>query len=139
DPVTLLGKEVNVGDKARDFSVLSNDMEKVTLENYAGKVKLISVVPSVDTGVCAKQTKRFNDEIAKLDNVQAITISMYLPFAQARWANEHGIKTLDLLSDHLHADFGMKYGVLIQQLRLLARSVFVVDSENKVTYMEVVE
>jgi len=99
---------------------------------------LISVVPSLDTGVCAKQTKRFNEEADKLDNVQLLTISMDLPFAQTRWCSTEGVKNIEIVSDHREADFGKKYGVLIEELRLLARSIFVVDSNNKVTYTEYV-
>lgn len=138
NPVTLLGSELKVGDEAPDFSVLSNDLQEKSLHDYKGKIKLISVVPSVDTGVCAKQTKRFNEEADKLDNVHVLTISMDLPFAQSRWCSAEGVKNIDLLSDHRDADFGEKYGVLIQELRLLARSIFVVDSNEKVTYVEYV-
>ncbi|CDO01612.1 peroxidase [Oceanobacillus picturae] len=138
DPVTLVGKEVKVGDKAPDFKVLSNDLNSVSLGDYDGKVKLISVVPSIDTGVCAEQTKRFNDEADKIGNVKVLTVSMDLPFAQKRWVNKHEINSLDTLSDHRDANFGQNYGVLIEELRLLARSIFVVDSNNNITYVEYV-
>lgn len=138
DPVTLVGKEVKVGDKAPDFNVLSNDLNSVSLGDYDGKVKLISVVPSIDTGVCAEQTKRFNDEADKIGNVKVLTVSMDLPFAQKRWVNKHEINSLDTLSDHRDANFGQNYGVLIEELRLLARSIFVVDSNNNITYVEYV-
>ncbi|MFD1362264.1 thiol peroxidase [Lentibacillus salinarum] len=138
DPVTLMGDEVSVGDKAPNFTVLSNDLQEVSLDDYKGKVKLIAAVPSVDTGVCAEETRRFNEEADKLDNVQVLTISMDLPFAQQRWCAANGIKHLDTLSDHRDADFGEKYGALIKELRLLARSVFVVDSNDNVTYVEYV-
>lgn len=138
EPVTLVGSEIKVGGQAPNFTVLSNDLKEVTLDDYAGKVKLISVVPSVDTGVCSEQTRRFNEEADKLDNVQVLTISMDLPFAQARWCAANGIKNLDTLSDHRLADFGEKYGALIKELRLLSRSIFVVDSNNTVTYVEYV-
>src|SRR5690625_366040 len=139
EEVTLLGDEIKVGDKAPNFNVLSNDLKEIGLEDYEGKVKLISVVPSVDTGVCSKQTKRFNDEAEKLDNVKVLTISMDLPFAQARWRQENDVRNLDLFSDHRDADFGEKYGVLIKELRLLARAIFIVDTNNKVTYVEYVD
>ncbi|SFB25113.1 thiol peroxidase (atypical 2-Cys peroxiredoxin) [Lentibacillus halodurans] len=138
DPVTLVGNEVSVGDKAPNFTVLSNDLQEVTLEDYKGKVKLIAAVPSVDTGVCAEETRRFNEEADKLDNVQVLTISMDLPFAQKRWCAANGIKNLDTLSDHRGADFGEKYGALIKELRLLARSVFVIDSNDRIAYVEYV-
>ena len=139
EAVTLLGDEVKVGDQAPDFTVLSNDLKEVSLKDYEGKVKLISVVPSVDTGVCSKQTKRFKDEAEKLDNVNVLTMSMDLPFAQARWREVNGVKNLDMFSDHRNADFGEKYGVLIKELRLLARAIFIVNSDNKVTYVEYVD
>ncbi|SEA48388.1 thiol peroxidase, atypical 2-Cys peroxiredoxin [Thalassobacillus cyri] len=138
NPVTLVGEEVKVGDKAPDFKVLANDLSEVTLNDYKDSVKLISVVPSLDTGVCAEQTRRFNEEATKLGNVKVLTISMDLPFAQKRWCGAEGIENVDTLSDHRDASFGKAYGVLIEELRLLARSVFVVDSENKVTYVEYV-
>lgn len=139
DPVTLLGTEIKVGDSAPNFTVLSNDMQEVSLDNYQGKVKLIASVPSVDTGVCSAETKRFNEEADKIPGVQVLTISMDLPFAQTRWCAANGIKNLDTLSDHRDADFGEKYGVLIKELRLLARAIFVVDSNNTVTYVEYVD
>ncbi len=138
DPVTLLGTEIKVGDEAPDFTVLATDLSERTLADYKGKIKLISVVPSIDTGVCSQQTKRFNDEADKLDNVQILTISMDLPFAQTRWCSSEGVKNIETLSDHRDADFGEKYGVLIKELRLLARSIFVVDENDKVVYAEYV-
>lgn len=139
EPVTILGNEVKVGDKAPDFTVLSNDLKEVTLEDYKEKVKLISVVPSLDTGVCSEQTRRFNEEADKLNNVHVLTISMDLPFAQKRWCAAEGIEKVATLSDHRDADFGEKYGVLIKELRLLTRAIFVVNSDNQVTYVEYVD
>src|SRR5690625_3127188 len=138
NPVSLLGTEVKVGEEAPNFKVLSNDLNETTLNDYKGKVKLISVVPSLDTGVCSKQTKRFNEEANKLENVQVLTISMDLPFAQGRWCGMEDVHDIEVLSDHREADFGKKYGVLIKELRLLTRSIFVVDSNDKVTYVEYV-
>lgn len=138
NPVTLLGEEQKVGDKAPDFSVLANDLSEKTLADYTGKVKLISVVPSLDTGVCSEQTRRFNEEAAGLDNVVVLTISMDLPFAQARWCGANGIDNVETLSDHREALFGNNYGVLIKELRLLSRSIFVLDENNKITYAEYV-
>lgn len=137
-PVTLVGDVVKVGDQAPDFTVLSNALEEISLANYSGKTKLISVVPSLDTGVCSKQTKRFNDEVSELDDVQVITVSMDLPFAQARWCSAEGVNNIDVLSDHRDANFGKNYGVLIKELRLLTRSIFVVDDQDEVTYVEYV-
>jgi thiol peroxidase len=138
DPVTLAGNQLKTGDKAPDFTVLSNDLKEVKLSDYSGKVKLIAAVPSIDTGVCSEETKRFNQEADKLDNVHVLTVSMDLPFAQQRWCAANGVKNLDTLSDHRDADFGEKYGVLMKELRLLARAVFVVDSNDHVTYVEYV-
>lgn len=138
DPVTLLGTEVKVGEQAPNFTVLSNDLTEVSLDDYAGKVKLISVVPSVDTGLCSEQTKRFNEEADKIGNTDVLTISMDLPFAQTRWRAANDIENISLLSDHRDADFGQKYGVLIKELRLLSRSIFVVDSNNVLQHVEYV-
>lgn len=137
-PVTLVGTEVKVGDQALDFTVLANDLSPVTLASSAGQVRLISVVPSVDTGVCDAQTRRFNEEAAKLDNAVVLTVSMDLPFAQKRWCAAAGIDQVQTVSDHRDASFGTAYGVLIKELRLLARAVFVVDRNDKVTYVEYV-
>lgn len=138
NPVTLLGNEIKVGDQAPDFKVLGNDLSEVTLQDSKGQVRLISVVPSVDTGVCDAQTRRFNEEAAKLDNVKVFTVSVDLPFAQKRWCGANGIDNVQTLSDHRNLSFGEAYGVAIQELRLLARAVFVVDSNDKVTYVEYV-
>ncbi|MCF6408772.1 thiol peroxidase [Pseudalkalibacillus salsuginis] len=138
NPVTLLGNEVKVGDTAPDFKVLANDMSPVTLQDTKGSVRLISVVPSVDTGVCDQQTRRFNEEASKLDNVKVLTVSVDLPMAQKRWCAAAGVENLHTLSDHRDLSFGKAYGVAIEELRLLTRAVFVVDSNDKVTYVEYV-
>jgi thiol peroxidase len=112
-------------------------MNQVSLHDYDGKVKLISVVPSLDTGVCDAQTRRFNVEAAKLgDKVTVLTVSMDLPFAQARWCGAAGVDQVVTLSDYKEASFGEAYGVLIKELRLLMRSIFVVDADNNVQYVE---
>lgn len=138
NPVTLLGTEVKVGDKAPNFTVLANDLSPVTLESTKGSVRLISVVPSIDTGVCDAQTRRFNEAASALDNVKVLTISVDLPFAQKRWCGANGIENVQTLSDHRDLSFGEAYGVAIKELRLLARAVFVVDSNDTVTYVEYV-
>jgi|SRR4051812_16602931 thiol peroxidase len=138
NPVTLLGNEVKVGDKAPNFTVLANDLSPVTLEDSKGSVRLISVVPSLDTGVCDAQTRRFNEEAAKFDNVQILTISVDLPFAQSRWCGAAGVDKVQTLSDHRDLSFGEAYGIAMQENRLLARAVFVVDSNDIVTYAEYV-
>lgn len=138
NPVTLLGSEVKVGEKAPSFTVLANDLSEVTLEDSKGQVRLISVVPSLDTGVCDAQTRRFNEEASGLGNVKVLTISVDLPFAQKRWCGANGIENVQTLSDHRDLSFGEAFGVAIQELRLLARAVFVVDSNGTVTYAEYV-
>lgn len=138
NPVTLLGNEVKVGDKAPDFKVLANDLSEVTLADSKGQVRLISVVPSIDTGVCDAQTRRFNEEAAKLGNVKILTVSVDLPFAQKRWCAAAGIENVQTVSDHRDLSFGEAYGVAIKELRLLARAVFVLDSNDNVTYVEYV-
>ncbi|MFB7301970.1 thiol peroxidase [Heyndrickxia sporothermodurans] len=138
NPVTILGNEVKVGDTAPNFTVLANDLSEVTLNDTKGKVRLISVVPSIDTGVCDAQTRRFNEEASKLNNVEVLTISCDLPFAQGRWCAASGLENVKTLSDHRDLSFGEAYGVIMKELRLLARSVFVVDSNDKVVYVEYV-
>lgn len=138
NPVTLVGSEVKKGDQAPNFTVLANDLSEVTLKDYKDNVKLISVVPSLDTGVCDAQTRRFNEEASELNNVKVLTVSMDLPFAQKRWCGANGIENVDTLSDHRNASFGEAYGVLIQELRLLTRAVFVVNSNNEVVHAEYV-
>lgn len=138
NPVTLLGSEVKVGDKAPDFTVLAAGLVPYSLADGTGKVRLISVVPSIDTGVCDAQTRRFNEEAAKLDNVEVLTVSVDLPFAQARWCGAAGIENVKMLSDHRDLSFGEAFGVAIKELRLLARAIFVLDAENNVTYVEYV-
>ncbi|HHY21185.1 MAG TPA: thiol peroxidase [Bacilli bacterium] len=138
NPVTLLGAEVKVGDLAPNFQVLANNLTPVTLENSKGHVRLISVVPSIDTGVCDQQTRRFNEEAANLEGVKVLTISVDLPFAQSRWCGAAGIENVEMLSDHRDLSFGQAYGVAIESLRLLTRAIFVIDSNDKVTYVEYV-
>ncbi|MBM7692894.1 thiol peroxidase [Peribacillus deserti] len=138
NPVTLLGNEVKVGDKAPNFTVLANDLSEVSLEDSKGSVRLISVVPSIDTGVCDAQTRRFNEEASNLGNVKILTISVDLPFAQKRWCGANGIENVQTLSDHRDLSFGEAFGVAIQELRLLARAVFVVNSSDEVIYAEYV-
>lgn len=138
NPVTLLGNEVKVGDQAPDFKVLNNSLQEVTLADSAGTVRLISVVPSIDTGVCDQQTRRFNEEAAKLDGVSILTVSVDLPFAQSRYCAASGIDKVQVLSDHRELSFGMAYGVVIKELRLLTRAVFVIDANDQVRYVEYV-
>ncbi len=140
NPLTLLGQEVKAGDKAPAFEVLDNGLAPASLAKYQGKVLVISAVPSLDTPVCDLETRHFNDEAAKLgDDVVILTISMDLPFAQARWCGAAGVKHVTTLSDHRDASFGLAYGVLIKELRLLARAVFVVDRKGVIRYVELVK
>ncbi|MDF9842681.1 MULTISPECIES: thiol peroxidase [unclassified Paenibacillus] len=137
NPITLVGPELKAGDSAPDFTVSKNLLENASLSDYAGKIKLISVVPSLDTGVCDAQTRRFNSEAAELgDDVVILTISTDLPFAQARWCGAAGIDRVITLSDHKEAAFGQAYGVLIKEFRLDMRSIFVIDKNDKLTYVE---
>lgn len=139
NPLTLIGEMVKPGDKAQDFTVLGNDLTPHTLNEYQGKVRIISAVPSVDTGVCAAQTRRFNEEAAKLGDVVILTISNDLPFALGRFCAAEGIDKVITLSDHKNTDFGLKYGFLIDELRLLARGIVVIDKEGIVKYVEYVK
>ncbi|MFE6798871.1 thiol peroxidase [Paenibacillus chitinolyticus] len=137
NPITLVGPELKAGDAAPDFKLNKDLLNEVSLSDYAGKVKLISVVPSIDTGVCDAQTRRFNEEAAKLgDNVAVLTVSVDLPFAQARWCGATGIDQVVLLSDYKAKSFGQAYGVLIQELQLDMRSIFVIDANDKIQYVE---
>lgn len=136
--VTLLGNKLKVGDKAPDFSVLDNGLEEKTLADYKGKVKLIAAVPSVDTSVCSQESRRFNVDGGSLENTVVLTISNDLPFAQKRWCAAEGLENVITLSDHRDLSFGENFGVIMKELRLLARSVFVLDKDNKVVYAEVV-
>ena len=140
NPLNLTGNEVKVGEAAPDFEVLDNALGPVTLSSFRGKVCLISSVPSLDTPVCDIETKRFNEEATSLgDDVVVLTISMDLPFAQGRWCGAAGVSNVQTLSDHRDASFGQAYGVLIKELRLHARAVFVVDREGTLRYEQIVK
>jgi thiol peroxidase len=140
NPITLMGTELQVGDKAPDFVAIDNDLNPVSFDSFRGKVCIVSSVPSLDTPVCDMETRRFNDEAGRLgDDVGILTISMDLPFAQKRWCGAAGVDRVQTLSDHRDAAFGQAYGVLIKGLRLLARAVFVVDTEGTIRYMELVK
>jgi len=139
NPLTLLGEEVKVGDKARDFNALTKDLTPFGLKDMEGKHKLISIMPSIDTGVCELQGIRFNDEAKKLKNTVTITITMDLPFALGRYCANKDIDTAITLSDHKDASFGKNYGFLIEELRLLNRGIVIIDKDNIVKYVEYVE
>ena len=140
NPLTLMGKGLNVNDPAPDFEVLDNDLSPVKPSAYAGKVCVISSVPSLDTPVCDMETRRFNEEAGRLgEDVAILTISMDLPFAQKRWCGAAGVDRVITLSDHRDASFGTAYGVLIKELRLLSRAVFVVDRDGTIRYIQIVD
>ena len=139
NPITLLGEEVKKGDKAKDFTVLGTDLSEIKLSDYAGKTVVISVFPSVDTGVCALQLARFNQEAANFgDDVQLLSISVDLPFALGRYCADKGIKNALTTSDHKELDFGTKYGFVIKELRLLSRGTVIVDKDGIIRYVEYV-
>jgi len=140
NPLTLLGPALKVGDKAPDFKLIDTGLKPVTLADSKGKTRLISVVPSIDTPVCDLQTKRFNQEASKLSaNVAVITVSMDLPFAQGRWCGLAGADKVQMLSDYQEHAFGKAYGVLIQELKLLSRAVFVIGPDDKIQYVQYVK
>ena len=140
NPMTLVGSELKVGDKAPDFKLLAGDLSEVTLASSKGKTRLISVVPSLDTPVCDLQSKRFNEEASKLPaDVVVYAVSVDLPFAQKRWCGAANADKLQALSDHREVSFGTAYGLLIKELRLLARAVVVIGADDKIQYIEVVK
>ena len=139
NPLTLLGPELKAGDAAPDFSLVDNGLKPVTLKDTGTQVRIISVVPSLDTPVCDAQTKRFNEEAAKLPDLSIITVSMDLPFAQKRWCNDFQVDNVKMLSDHKDGSFGANYGTLIKELRIESRAIFVVDHDNKVVHAEYVK
>jgi thiol peroxidase len=140
NPLTIVGKELKVGEAAPDFEVLDNDLSPVRFSSFRGKICVISSVPSLDTPVCDMETRRFNEEAGKLgEDIQILTISMDLPFAQKRWCGASGVDKVITLSDHRKASFGTDYGVLIKELRLLARVVFVIDREGVIRYIQIVK
>ena len=140
-PMTLAGPEIKVGDKAPDFKTLDNDMMPMKfLRNNLGKVSVILSVPSLDTPVCDLETRRFNKEAQSLSpDINILAISMDLPFAQKRWCGAAGITNVKTYSDHQKGAFGRAYGVLIKDLRLLARAIFVIDKEGVITYTQIVK
>jgi len=134
-PLTVNGNQLQVGDKAPEFSVVTKDLTPWNLSD-SNNIKIISVIPSLDTGVCQLQTKRFNKEIEQMNGVDIITISMDLPFAQGRWCAAEGIEKLIIVSDYQNRDFASKYSLLIEELKLLSRAVFVLDKDNIIKYVE---
>ncbi|MFC2173592.1 thiol peroxidase [Acidobacteriota bacterium] len=139
NPLTLIGPDLKAGSKAPEFTAINKDLQKIRLSDSEDTVRLFNVVPSLDTPICSLQTKRFNEELKKLgDGVTAYTISCDLPFAQKRFCEAESIGALTFLSDHRETSFGQAYGVLIKELRLLARALFVVDKTGSITYVQLV-
>jgi len=140
NPLTLIGNEPKVGEIAPDFVTLDNNLSPVHFSSYRGKICILSSVPSLDTPVCDMETRRFNEEASRLGpDVVILTISMDLPFAQKRWCAASGVDKVQTLSDHRDASFGTSYGVLIKELRLLARAVFLVDRKGTLQYVQIVK
>ena len=139
NPYTLIGPELKAGDTAPDFHTVDNGLKPVSLKDTGNQVRIISVIPSLDTPVCDAQTKRFNEEAGKLPNVSIITVSMDLPFAQKRWCGAFGVDHVKMLSDHVDGSFGSSYGTLIKELRIESRAIFVLDPENKIRHAEYVK
>ena len=140
NPLTLLGKELQQGSEAPDVELLDNDLSPVRLSSFRGKVCVVASVPSLDTPVCDMETRRFNEEAGGLgEDVVILTVSMDLPFAQKRWCGAAGVDRVVTLSDHRDGSFGTAYGVLIKELRLLARCVFVMDRDGVVQYIQPVK
>jgi thioredoxin-dependent peroxiredoxin len=138
NPLTLIGPELKPGDNAPDFTVVDGNLKPVTLNDTGSQVRIISVVPSLDTPVCDAQTKRFNEEAAGLPGVDILTVSMDLPFAQKRWCGAFGVDKVKMLSDHREGSFGANYGTLIKDLRIESRAIFVVDQHNTIRHAEYV-
>ena len=139
NPLTLIGPELKPGDTAPDFNTVDNTLKPVTLTDTGTNVRIFSVVLSLDTPVCDAQTKRFNEEAAKLPDVDIITVSMDLPFAQKRWCGAFGVDKIKMLSDHRDGSFGTSYGTLIKDMRIESRAIFVVDQNNKIRHTEYVK
>ncbi len=138
-PLTLVGPELKAGEKAPEFDVVSDTLQPVTLGTTGSGVRIFSVVPSLDTPVCDAQTKRFNEEAAKLPGVEIYTVSMDLPFAQKRWCGAFGIDKVKMLSDHRSGSFGEHYGTMIKDLRIHSRAIFVLDKDNTIKHVEYVK
>jgi thiol peroxidase len=137
-PLELAGPELKAGEKAPDFKAVDTTLQEVTLAKTGSGVRVFSVVPSLDTPVCDMQTKKFNDEAAKMPGVTFYTVSMDLPFAQKRWCTSFGVDNVKMLSDHKYASFGENYGTLIKDWRIESRALFVVDANNVIQHVEYV-
>jgi thiol peroxidase len=138
-PLKLLGPELKAGEKAPDFAAVTDSLQDVNLEKTGHAVRIFSVIPSLDTPVCDAQTKRFNEEAAKLDGIEIYTISMDLPFAQKRWCGAFGVDKVKMLSDHRTGSFGEHYGTMIKELRIESRAIFVLDKDGTIKHVEYVK
>jgi thiol peroxidase len=139
NPMTLIGPELKAGDQAPEFELVDSSLQAVTLEKTGNKVRIFSVVPSLDTPVCDAQTKRFEETAAKMPDLAVFSVSMDLPFAQKRWCSTFGVDHVKMLSDHRTGSFGASYGTLIKELRIESRAIFVVDQNNQIRYVEYVK
>ncbi len=139
NPLTLIGPELKPGDPAPDFAVIDKSLQPVTLQSTGSATRIFSVIPSLDTPVCDAQTKRLNEEAAKLPDIKIYTVSMDLPFAQSRWCGAFGVDNVKMLSDHRSGSFGEHYGTMIKDLRIESRALFVVDGDNKLVHVEYVK
>jgi len=139
NPMVLAGPELKAGDKAPDFACVDNSLKPVTLADTGHNVRIFSVVPSLDTPVCDAQTRRFNEEAAKLHGIDIYTISADLPFAQKRYCNAFAVDRVKMLSDHRDCSFGFHYGTLIKDLRIESRALFVLDRDNVIRYVQYVK
>lgn len=139
NPLTLIGPELKPGDAAPEFNLVDSALKPVTLADTTGRVRIFSVVPSLDTPICDAQTKRFNDAAASLPGIDVLTVSMDLPFAQRRWCDAFAVDHVKMLSDHKDASFGSNYGTLIKELRIESRAIFVIDRNDRVRHVEYVK
>ncbi|WP_027624180.1 thiol peroxidase [Clostridium lundense] len=138
NPVTLVGNKINIGDDAPDFKAIDNNLKEVSLKDTNG-VRIVLTVPSIDTPVCDLEVRTFNNKATSIDGVYIYTISMDLPFAQSRWCGVHGVNNVTTLSDYKDRLVGKNYGTYIEELGLLTRAAFVIDSNNKIVYVEYLE
>lgn len=138
-PVTLVGQQLQIEETVPDFTLTTTDLAQKSLSDFAGKKKVISVIPSIDTGICSTQTRTFNKELSDMEDTVVITVSADLPFAQARWCGVEGLEHAVMMSDYYDNTFGKTYGLLMQEWHLLARAVLVLDENNKLVYAEYLE
>lgn len=138
-PVTLVGQQLQIGETAPDFTLTTTDLAQKSLSDFAGKKKVIGVIPSIDTGICSTQTRTFNKELSAMSDTVVITISADLPFAQARWCGVEGLDQAVMLSDYYDNEFGKTYGLLMAEWHLLARAVLILNTDNQLVYAEYLE